>query len=163
MRPLLGKADVKLGRTSAYRSVAVIELLFVLRAATDPNRSFVRMNNYRNLIRTSYWVSAIADFIIAFLVLIPERMGVTGFVYPMGLMAAVAISWGVMLIIADRQPIERRWVLLPTMLVVLLLGAAGIYAAIVGVIPVSRMIGSSTAIVLVLGLLTYTWFKTRRI
>jgi len=121
------------------------------------------MNNYRNLIRTSYWVAAIADFIIAFLVLIPERMGVTGFVYPMGLMAAVAISWGVMLIIADRQPIERRWVLLPTMLVVFLLGAAGIYAAIVGVIPVSRIIGSSTAVVLVLGLLTYTWFKTRRI
>jgi len=121
------------------------------------------MNNYRNLIRTSYWVAAIADFIIAFLVLIPERMGVTGFVYPMGLMAAVAISWGVMLIIADRQPIERRWVLLPTMLVVFLLGAAGIYAAIVGVIPVSRIIGSSTAVVLVLGILMYTWIKTRRI
>lgn len=121
------------------------------------------MKNYRNLIRTSYWVAAIADFIIAFLVLIPERMGVTGFVYPMGLMAAVAISWGVMLIVADRQPIERRWVLLPTMLVVFLLGAAGIYAAIVGVIPVSRIIGSSTAVVLVLSLLTYTWFKTRRI
>jgi len=121
------------------------------------------MNNYRNLLRTSYWVAAIADFIIAFLVLIPERMGVTGFVYPMGLMAAVAISWGVMLIIADRQPIERRWVLLPTMLVVFLLGAAGIYAAIVGVIPVSRIIGSSTAVVLVLGILMYTWIKTRRI
>lgn len=121
------------------------------------------MNNYRNLIRTSYWVAAIADFIIAFLVLIPERMGVTGFVYPMGLMAAVAISWGVMLIIADRQPIERRWVLLPTMLVVFLLGAAGIYAAIVGVIPVGRIMASSTTVALVLGLLTYTWFKTRGI
>lgn len=108
-------------------------------------------------------MAAIADFIIAFLVLIPERMGVTGFVYPMGLMAAVAISWGVMLIIADRQPIERRWVLLPTMLVVFLLGAAGVYAAIVGVIPVSRILASSTTVVLVLGLLTYTWFKTRGI
>ena len=108
-------------------------------------------------------MAAIADFIIAFLVLIPERMGVTGFVYPMGLMAAVAISWGVMLIIADRQPMERRWVLLPTMLVVFLLGAAGIYAAIVGVIPVSRIIASSTTVALVLGLLTYTWFKTRGI
>jgi len=106
-------------------------------------------------------VAAIADFIIAFLVFIPERMGVTEFVYPMGLMSAVAISWGVMLIIADRRPIERRWILLPTMLVVFLLGMAGIYAASIGAIPVNRIVGSSTAVVLVFGLLTYTWFKTR--
>jgi hypothetical protein len=107
-------------------------------------------------------VAAIADFIIAFLVLIPERMGVSGFVYPMGLMSAVAISWGVMLIIADRRPIERRWVLLPTMLVVFLLGVAGVYSAVIGVIPVSRIIGSSSVVLVVLGLLTYTWIKTRR-
>ena len=30
-------------------------------------------------------MAAIADFIIAILVMIPERMGVAGFVYPMGL------------------------------------------------------------------------------
>ena len=121
------------------------------------------MDNYRTVIRASYWVAAVADFILAFLVLIPERMGVTGFVYPMGLMSAVAISWAVMLIIADRQPIERKWVLLPTMLVVFLIGAAGIFAAIVGVMPVSRIVGSSVVVVPVLGLLTYTWLKTRKI
>ena len=120
------------------------------------------MINDRNLIRTSYWVAAIVDFIVAFLVLIPERMGVAEFVYPMGLMSAVAFSWAVMLVIADRRPIERRWVLLPTMLVVFLLGTAGVYAAIIGVIPVSRVIGSTTVVVLVFGLLTFTWFKTRK-
>ena len=119
------------------------------------------MNDQLTLIRISYWVAAIADFVIAFLVMIPERMGVTGFVYPMGLMSAVAISWGVLLIIADRKPIERRWVLLPTMLVVFLLGVAGVYAVIVGALPFSRIIGSSVAVVAVLGLLTYTWLKTR--
>ena len=120
------------------------------------------MNKHLVLLRTSYWVAAIADFIIAFLVLIPERMGVTEFVYPMGLMSAVAFSWAVMLVIADRQPLERRWVLVPTILVVLLLGVAGIYAAVAEVIPPSRVIGSSTAVALVLGLLTYTWLKTRK-
>ena len=105
------------------------------------------------LLRTSYWVAAIADFIIALLVLIPERMGVTGFVYPMGLMSAVAFSWGVLLIVADRKPLERRWILPPTMLVVLLLGVAGIFAAVVGVMPVNRIIGSSIVVTLVLGLL----------
>ena len=128
-----------------------------------PGAIALRMNGYRRLIRISYWVAAIADFVVALLVLIPDRMGVSEFVYPMGLMSAVAISWAVMLIIADRRPIERRWILLPTMLVVFLLGVAGIYSAIIGVVPVSRVIGSSTAVVLVLGLLTYTWLKTRSI
>ena len=121
------------------------------------------MNEHRNLIRTSYWAAAIADFIIAILVLIPERMGVTGFVYPMGLMSAVAFSWGVLLIIADRKPVERRWVLLPTMLVVFLLGVAGIYAAAMGKIPLGRIVGSTTAVVAVFSLLTYTWLRTRKI
>lgn len=132
-------------------------------AGDDPARSFATMNEYRNLIRASYWAAAIADFIIAISVLIPERMGVTGFVYPMGLMSAVAFSWGVLLIIADRKPVERRWVLLPTMLVVFMLGVAGVYAVIVGAIPTTRIIGSSIAVVVVLSLLTYTWLKTRRL
>ena len=121
------------------------------------------MNNSRNLLRAGYWVAAIADFVLAGLVLVPERMGVVDFVYPMGLMSAVAFSWGVMLIIADRRPIERRWILLPTMLVAALLGVAGIYAAIVGVMPVSRIVFSTVALASVLGLLTFTWFKTRNI
>ena len=68
-------------------------------------------------LRISFWAGAIGDFVIAILVLIPERMGVPSYVYPMGLMSAVAFSWGCMLIWADRDPIQRRWVLLPTILV----------------------------------------------
>ena len=75
------------------------------------------------MLRASYWAAAIADFVVAALVLVPERMGVTEFVYPMGLMSAVAFSWGVLLLIADRKPLERKWVLAPTLLVVFLLWA----------------------------------------
>jgi hypothetical protein len=121
------------------------------------------MKEHRVLLRTSYWVTAIADFIVAISVLIPSRMGVTGFVYPMGLMSAVAFSWGVMLIIADRKPIERRWVLLPTILVVFLLGVAGAYTIISGILPFSQIIASLAAEVVVLCLLVYTWFKTRTV
>ena len=113
------------------------------------------------LLRVSYWTAAVADLIIAVLVLIPERMGVTGFVYPMGLMSAVAFSWGVLLVFADRKPIERKWVLPPTILVVFLLGVVGAYAAIINLIPVSRIIGSSAAVVLILSLLIYTFINTR--
>jgi hypothetical protein len=121
------------------------------------------MHEHLLLIRASYWVAAIADFIIAILVLIPQRMGVEGFVYPMGLMSAVAFSWGVLLLVADRKPVERKWVLAPTMLVVFLLGVAGVYAGITGLVPVLRIVASSVAVVVILGLLTITWFKTRRL
>ncbi|MBT8065392.1 MAG: hypothetical protein KJN94_10250 [Gammaproteobacteria bacterium] len=115
----------------------------------------------RLLLRASYWTAAVADFVIAVLVLMPERMGVPGFVYPMGLMSAVAFSWGVLLLVADRRPEERRWVLAPTMLVVFLLGVAGLYAAVSGILPLTRILGSSAAVLTVEALLVYTWFRTR--
>ena len=108
-------------------------------------------------LRASYWVAAAADFAIAVLVLIPERMGVVDYAYPMGLMASVAFSWGVLLVVADRAPLERRWVLLPTMLVVALLGGVAVHAGYVGLIPASRAVATAvvTAAVLLLLILGY--------
>jgi len=88
-------------------------------------------------LRISYRVAAIADFGIAVSVLIPERVGLTEFVYPMGLISVVALSWGILLLIADRKPIERRWILIPTIIVVILLSSVRIYAAINGMIEFS--------------------------
>jgi len=51
-------------------------------------------------------------------------MGVTETVYPMGLVSAIAFSWGVLLVMADRKPLERRWILIPTILVVSLIAFA---------------------------------------
>ena len=73
------------------------------------------------LLRLSYWVAAIADFAIAILVLMPKQMGLAEIVYPMGLMSAVAFSWGILLLLADRKPLERKWILIPTIIVVTLL------------------------------------------
>ena len=73
------------------------------------------------LLRMSYWIAAIADFGVAILVWIPERMGVTETVYPMGLASAVVFSWAVLLLVADRKPLERKWILIPTILVVALI------------------------------------------
>jgi len=39
----------------------------------------------------------------------------------MGLASVTVFSWVVMLIIADRKPIERKWILIPTILVVTLI------------------------------------------
>ena len=79
------------------------------------------MKNSVLLLRLSYWIAAIADFIVAILVLIPERMGVAEVTYPMGIASAAIFSWTVMLLIADRKPLERKWILIPTILVVTLI------------------------------------------
>jgi hypothetical protein len=60
-------------------------------------------------LRLSFWVAAMADFPIAVMVLIPDLPG-DDYVISKGQMSAVAFSWGVFLIMADRRPAERRWV-----------------------------------------------------
>lgn len=86
------------------------------------------------LLRLSYWIAALADFVIAYLVLKPHEMGLTEVVYPMGLTSVIAFSWGVMLLIADRKPVERRWVLIPTILVVGLLTSVRVIFTLKGMI-----------------------------
>ena len=89
------------------------------------------------LLRLSYWIAALADFSIAVLVWVPERMGVEEAVYPMGLTSVVAFSWGVLLLMADRRPLERRWILPPTILVVLLISSVRIGFSLNGSIEFS--------------------------
>ena len=110
-------------------------------------------------LRISYWTAAIADFGIAISVLIPERVGLTEFVYPMGLMSVVAISWGILLLIADRKPIDRRWILIPTIIVVVLLSGVRIYAAINGMIEFS--IAFLLLGVILISLLTYSYINSK--
>ena len=112
-------------------------------------------------LRIAYWTAAIADFIIAILVLIPGRMGVTHYVYPMGLMSAVAFSWGVLLILADRHPVERRWILIPTIVVVALLGIVALHAGIMNLIPFIRIIPTLVVTIIVLSILTCSYVNAR--
>ena len=117
------------------------------------------MNSKITWLRISYWTAAIADFGIAISVLIPERVGLTEFVYPMGLMSVVALSWGILLLIADRKPIDRRWILIPTIIVVVLLSGVRIYAVINGMIEFS--IAYMILGVTLISLLTYSYFNSK--
>ena len=85
------------------------------------------------LLRISYLTGAVLDFLIAAAALVPANMGVVKFVYPMGSFSAAACSWGVLLLFALKKPLERKWVLLPTILIVVLGLAAGAYSVITGV------------------------------
>jgi hypothetical protein len=121
------------------------------------------MENKVKWLRISYWAGAIGDFAIAILVLIPERMGVPTYVYPMGLMSAVSFSWGCLLIWADREPIERRWVLLPTILVGAMLLLAGIYSIYVGAITARSYMPNFILFPAVITLWSFSYYNARGI
>ena len=64
-------------------------------------------------------------------------MGLTEIEYPMGLTSVIALSWGILLLIADRKPYERRWILIPTIIVVALLSAVRLIFALKGIVEFS--------------------------
>ncbi len=113
-------------------------------------------------LRLSFWVAAIADFLVAVMVLVPDLPDDT-YVISMGQMAAVAFSWGVLLLMAVRKPKERRWIAIPTMLLVLLLGAVSIHALVLGLLPTSMLIPAMGTSVVVFTLLLVGFLKTRSI
>ena len=118
------------------------------------------MNDVK-LLQVSYWLPAIADFVYAILILIPSRAGVSEYVYPMGLFAAVAFSWGIMLILASQRPLERRWILIPTIIVITLISIANVYSYITGATDLNLII---PRVVLGLGFiafLSFSYWKTR--
>ena len=119
------------------------------------------MKNKVIWLRISYWAGAIGDFFIAILALIPERMGVPSYCYPMGLMSAVAFSWGCMLIWADREPLERKWILLPTILAGIMLLIAGIYSIYVGAISIRTYFPNFIIIPVVVALLSFSYYNAR--
>ncbi len=86
-------------------------------------------------LRTSYWSGAVADVAIGVLTLLPSRMGLPGFRYPMGLAASLMVAWAVLLLWADRKPVERRGVLPITVFVIVGLMLSGFYSVAVDLIP----------------------------
>jgi len=111
-------------------------------------------------LRLSFWVAAIADFLVAIMVLIPDLPGDT-YVISMGQMSAVAFSWGIMLILAVRKPMERRWIAIPTLLVVFLLGVVSVHALITGLLPNAMLIPAIVTSVIVSALLIIGYLKTK--
>ena len=119
------------------------------------------MKNKIRWLRISYWAGAIGDFALAILALVPGIMEVPSYCYPMGLFSALAFSWGCMLIWADREPSERRWVLLPTILVGSMLLVAVIYSMLSGTIPVSSHFHNLVLYPAMIALWSFSYYNAR--
>lgn len=104
-------------------------------------------------LRISYWVGAIVDGLWILPMLVPSvggrLFGIEDFDpggeyrYAMAVGAALMAGWTVLLLWADRRPVERRGVLLLTICPVLLgLDAASIQLVRYDLVPIERVIGS---------------------
>lgn len=118
------------------------------------------MNDVK-LLQASYWITAIADFVYAAIILMPSRAGVSEYVYPMGLFASVAFSWGIMLILASKKPQERRWILIPTIIVITILGIANVYSYVIGVIDLDLIVPRVVLGLVLIAFISFSYWRTR--
>ncbi|MFZ1044019.1 MAG: hypothetical protein WCA79_21145 [Anaerolineales bacterium] len=108
------------------------------------------MENKILFLRISYWAGAIFD-VIAFLIMIfPSLFALNGglinfhpgveYRYAMGMGAPLMLGWTILLVWANRKPVERKGILLITLLVVLGEVATEIFGVMTGFIAVSAML-----------------------
>jgi hypothetical protein len=126
------------------------------------NETMSKRKNEVKWLRISYWAGVIGDFALAIFALIPKIMDVPSYVYPMGMFSAVTFSWGCMLIWADREPLERRWVLLPTILVGSMLLLANIISMFAGVVTFEEKFYTLILYPAVIALWSYSYMKSKK-
>ena len=91
------------------------------------------------VLRLAFLVPALADFILAVLAVF-RMTGVTDeSLVPRGQFAAVAFSWGILLLLGMRKPVERAWVLHPTAIVIGCIFLAVFVGFIAGVVPMAML------------------------
>lgn len=92
-------------------------------------------------LRASFYCGAAADALVGILILIPSRMGESEFTFAMRLAAALMFGWTALLVWGSKAPMERRGVLLLTIMPVIAgIAASTAWACAASVFPLSRAI-----------------------
>ncbi|HEY0590866.1 MAG TPA: hypothetical protein VGF40_03805 [Thermoanaerobaculia bacterium] len=107
------------------------------------------MNSRERWLHASYWLGAIVDALAALAMLdqavfgrkspLSDYVPEVPYRYAMGLAGSLMLGWTLLLLWADRQPIERKGILVITNVVVVGLFLSGVYASYEGLVPISRM------------------------
>ena len=114
-------------------------------------------------LRASYIAGAVADGLAGIAMLMPDRMGETEFRFPMGFGALLMFGWAVLLLWANKKPMERKGVLLVTIFPVIAgLLASLIWAAASGRFSVARILPSTVLCVALIGLMGFSYWKATR-
>lgn len=119
-------------------------------------------------LRVSYWIGAVADGIVAGSMLTQAIAGrpslLTHYLpevpyrYAMGLAGSLMLGWTILLLWADRRPVERRGVLLITIVVVLGLMFSSLFAVWSGFMSVSAAGPLLAFQLLLIALFGSSWF-----
>jgi hypothetical protein len=129
-------------------------------------------NNAIVWLRVSFWIGAVFDLLDGLAMLFPGLLGVdkvlsifsptpaSRFAFGMG--APVMLGWTVLLLWADRKPLERKDVLPITVLVVLGEVANEIVAARAGSIPTATLVPTWILQAAVGGLFIFSYLNARR-
>ena len=115
------------------------------------------MRNQIIWLRISYWVGAVSDGFATYRMLFPKIAHGVEYRYALGLAASLMLGWTILLIWADRKPLDRKGVLLITALpVVSGLLLVEIYGVFCGIISLERMLPTGLFLV---GLITLFGFS----
>ena len=108
------------------------------------------MSSHQRLLRSSYWAGAIVDALAAVTMLdqavfgrkspLSDYIPEVPYRYAMGLAGSLMLGWTILLLWADRQPVDRKGVLAITNIVIAGLFGGGIYASCQGLVPWSKMV-----------------------
>jgi hypothetical protein len=77
----------------------------------------------------------------------------------MGLAASLMVAWAVLLLWADRKPVERRGVLPITVFVIVCLLLSGIYSVVLDLLPVSSIVPTTVLGVFLIVLMLFSYLN----
>ena len=122
-------------------------------------------------LRVSYWAGAVLDLLAGLTMLFPALFAVNNrlssfypapdYRYAMGMGAPLMLAWTVLLLWADRKPLERKGLLPITLLVVVGEVINEIVAARTGYISVGALIPTWIVQALLAGLFLFAWWNAR--
>jgi len=129
------------------------------------------VRNHITWLRASYWIGAVADAIVAAVMLGQAVLALTSplthytseipYRYAMGLAGSLMLGWTFLLLWADRRPVDRSGVLMITNIVILGLMGSGLYAVSADFVPIRSMAPLFILQIALIVLFTYSYIASR--
>jgi hypothetical protein len=123
-------------------------------------------------LRVSYWVGAVADGIVAAVMFAQAILALpsplTRYVpetpsrYAMGLAGSLMLGWTILLLWADRRPVERRGVLIITIVVILGLMGSSVFSLSDGFMPGRSVVPVLVFQVALIAMFAFSYVASRR-
>jgi len=123
-------------------------------------------------LRISYWIGALVDFVAGWMMLIPSLFAFMNepevfhpaneYRYAMGMGVPVMFGWTILLLWADRKPLERKGILPITLLVIFGEIITQVWGVSVGFVPFDGVASTFILQAVLICLLCFAYFNARR-